>query len=107
MSLNHRKLPYSNWVPSEDLQRQDIDLKRELERLSLIPAQAWKDEHPDACLESDIDFCNCVNYVTVEMAIAGAAVGGAIGLEILTGGGSEAARSTCRLVLSSSQNSSY
>jgi hypothetical protein len=38
--------------------------------------------------------------VTTELAIAAKAVGGPIGLEILTGGGSAAARAVCKQVLS-------
>ena len=71
-----------------------------LEKLALFLAQTWKDDHPEATAESDDDLNACILAVTVELAIAAKAVGGAAGLAILTGGGSAAARAVCRQVLS-------
>ena len=79
---------------------QTLDFSAHLEKLALFLAQTWKDDHPDAVAESDDDLRACILAVTVELAIAARAVGGATGLAILTGGGSAAARVVCRQVLS-------
>lgn len=77
-----------------------VDFKKEIEKVALFVAQSWKDDHPNAQLNSDLDLSNCIAYVTVEMAGAASVVGGPVGLEILTGGGSEAACVVCKQVLS-------
>jgi hypothetical protein len=73
-----------------------VDIHQELEKLALILAQTWRDEHAEANPNSEETFENCVAYITAEMAKAGAAVGGPAGLAILTGGGSAAARIVCK-----------
>jgi hypothetical protein len=70
-------------------------LSQEFEKLALIFVQAWKEDHPDAHLDSQEDVEACVQYVTTEMAIAGKAVGGVTGLALLSGAASKAARSAC------------
>ncbi len=68
--------------------------------MAVFLAQTWKDEHPDASVDSDADLHDCIAAVTTELAIAAQAVGGPAGLAILTGGGSAAARAVCKKVLS-------
>jgi len=75
-----------------------------LEAWAVLLAKTWKDDHPDAVAESENDLHNCISTVTAELAIAAQAVGGPIGLEILTGGGSTAARAVCKQVLSGDRN---
>jgi hypothetical protein len=79
---------------------QGFDFSVPLKELASLLAKTWKDEHPDAAAESEHDLNNCILAVTTELAIAAKAVGGPIGLEILTGGGSAAARAVCKQVLS-------
>ncbi|UBF25714.1 hypothetical protein K9N68_29850 [Kovacikia minuta CCNUW1] len=88
-------------APRADEEIPSVDFDPILENLAFFVAEAWKDDHPDTHLQSTADFNCCVEYVTAEMAKAGAAVGGPAGLEILTGGGSIAACKVCRRVLSS------
>ncbi|PSB31832.1 hypothetical protein [Stenomitos frigidus] len=78
---------------------QPLDFNVHLEKLALFLAQTWKDDHPDATAESEADLSHCILAVTAELAIAAQAVGGPISLEILTGGGSAAARAVCQQVL--------
>jgi hypothetical protein len=73
-----------------------VDIHQELEKLALLLAQSWRDEHADADPNSEETFESCVAYITAEMAKAGSAVGGPAGLAILTGGGSAAARIACK-----------
>ncbi|MBW4470844.1 MAG: hypothetical protein KME45_10650 [Stenomitos rutilans HA7619-LM2] len=87
-------LPYEA-VPS-------FDFSAHLETLALFLAQAWKDDHPHAVADFEEDVNQCILAVTTELAIAAKAVGGPVGLEILTGGGSAAARAVCKRVLSCS-----
>lgn len=70
----------------------------QLEALALFLAKTWKDEHSHLQLDSTA-LDECILAVTRELAIAATAVGGPIGLEILTGGGSAAACVSCRQVL--------
>lgn len=77
-------------------------LNQEFEKLALIVAQAWKEDHPNAHFDSQKDVEACVQYVTTEMAIAGKAVGGVAGLALLSGAASQAARSVCYRVFSNS-----
>lgn len=77
-----------------------FDFGAHLEMLALFLAQAWKDDHPHAIADSEDDVNQCILAVTTELAIAAKAVGGPVGLEILTGGGSVAARAVCKRVLS-------
>ncbi len=86
-------------VPILEKESLTIDFAKEFEKLALFVAQAWLDEHPNANLHSQTDFQDCVQYVTAELAKAGSAVGGPAGLELLTGGGSEAACKVCKSVL--------
>jgi len=81
-----------------------FDFSVHLEALALLLAKTWKDDHPDAVAESENDLHNCISAVTTELAIAAQAVGVPIGLEILTGGGSTAARAVCKQVLSGDRN---
>jgi hypothetical protein len=83
-----------------------IDIDRELAKLALFIAETWRDEHPDASATSLSDFKECVAYVTAEMVTAGSAVGGPIGLEITTGGGSKAACKVCEEILATRLSSS-
>lgn len=85
-------------LPSSHLPSLDID--QELEKLAYFVAQAWKDDHPTACSSLIADIQACTLYVTTELAQAATAVGGPVGLQILTGGGSAAACSACQQVLS-------
>ena len=78
---------------------QNLDFKVHLEKLALFLAQTWKDDHPNATAASEDDLRDCILAVTTELAIAAKAVGGPVGLEILTGGGSAAARAVCQQVL--------
>jgi len=87
----------------EGLQYSDFSFQ--LEKLALFLAQTWKDNHPEAQAESEADFNCCVMAVATELAIAAAAVGGPIALEILTGGGSAAACTVCKQVLQPNCNS--
>jgi hypothetical protein len=75
------------------------NFEQTFEELALFVAQAWKDDHPDAD-STEANFENCVAHVTHEMDVAAIAVGGITGLEILTGGGSEAACTVCKQILS-------
>jgi hypothetical protein len=80
-------------------------LKRALAKMALFLAEAWKFEHPKANPESEKDFNACVLQVTVEMAKAAKAVGGAASVAVLSGGGSESARFACRQILLSLEDS--
>jgi hypothetical protein len=88
----------------DDLQQ--CKLECELEKLARFLAEAWRDEHLDEW--SNVSDCSelylnqCIAYVTAEMAEAATLVGGSVGLEILTGAGSAAARAVCQQVLSKS-----
>jgi hypothetical protein len=82
------------------------ELHQRLEKLALFLAETWKDEHEEAHSDPDVDLNDCITYVTVEMAEAATSVGGPVGLEILTGGGSMAACLVCRQVLSSPSDAS-
>lgn len=73
-----------------------LPLNHQLEQIALFLAEAWKADHSDIPSDSKADFTECVAYVTAEMATAATLVGGAVGLEILTGGGSIAARTVCQ-----------
>jgi hypothetical protein len=77
-----------------------LSLNHQLEQIALFLAETWKDEHFDLHSHSKADFTECVAYVTAEMAVAANLVGGAVGLEILTGGGSIAARTVCQRLFS-------
>ncbi|XGW00331.1 MAG: hypothetical protein ACAF41_15520 [Leptolyngbya sp. BL-A-14] len=79
---------------------QPFNFSAHLEVLALFLAKTWKDDHPDATATSEDDLNQCILAVTTELAIAAKAVGGPVGLEILTGGGSAAARAVCKQVLS-------
>ena len=81
--------------------KQALDFNVHLEKLALFLAQTWKDDHPNATAESEADLSDCILAVTTELAIAAKAVGGPVGLEILSGGGSAAARAVCQQVLNS------
>lgn len=81
-------------------EEQKSDFSEELEELAMLIAETWKDFHPNLPTNSEEAFEACVFCVTTEMATAGTAVAGAIGLEILTGGGSAAAKVVCSRVLS-------
>lgn len=91
----------NNAEPSPCKAPSSFDFSTHLETLALFLAQAWKDDHPHAIAESEEDVNQCILAVTNELAIAAKAVGGPVGLEILTGGGSAAARAVCKQVLSS------
>lgn len=78
---------------------QTVSFAIHLEKLALLLAQTWKADHPHATAHSKEDLNDCILAVTTELAIAARAVGGPIGLEILTGGGSAAACAVCRQVL--------
>lgn len=80
--------------------------RKELEKLALIVAQTWLDDHPNAQPSSQADFQSCLQYVTQQLAEAGTAVGGFIGLAISVGGGSAAAEVACRQMFSSYTQSS-
>lgn len=104
-SANFEGYPFSELVPSsvETLScqvGQPFDFSAHLEPLARFLAQAWKDDHPDVIAESEDDLKQCLWAVTAELAIAAKAVGGPVGLEILTGGGSAAAYAVCKQVLS-------
>lgn len=83
-----------------DLGLKSPSINQELEKMALFVAETWRDDHPTAHISSAPDFQACVLYVTIEMVKAGTAVGGPAGLEILSGGGSAAACTACRQVLS-------
>lgn len=83
---------------------QTFDFSVHIEAWAVLLAKTWKDDHPDSVAESENDLHNCISAVTAELAIAAKAVGGPIGLEILTGGGSTAARAVCTQVLSGDRN---
>ncbi|MFB8788700.1 MAG: hypothetical protein U7123_07575 [Potamolinea sp.] len=76
------------------------DVSEKLEQLAMLLAETWKDFHPDAQNDSEKAFESCVFCVTNEMATAGKAVAGSIGMEIITGGASAAAKVVCSRVLS-------
>ncbi|NJN85509.1 MAG: hypothetical protein HC881_03330 [Leptolyngbyaceae cyanobacterium SL_7_1] len=78
---------------------QTFNLDGQLEELALWLAQTWKDDHPMATANSE-DFNACILAVTTELAIAAKAVGGPVGLVILTGASSVAIRRSCWRVLS-------
>lgn len=78
---------------------QNFNLDQQLAELALWLAQSWKDEHPDAAADSEEDLNACVLAVTTELAIAAKAVGGPVGLVILTGASSDAIRRGCCHVL--------
>lgn len=82
-------------------EEQKSDFSEQLEQLAILIAQTWKDFHPDAQNDSIEAFESCVFCVTNEMATAGTAVAGPIGMEIITGGGSAAAKVVCMRVTSS------
>lgn len=101
MTLNKSKLIELGWVASK--KHRNLDLIQEFEKLAFLTAQIWKDEHPDVDLNSQANFEACVLYVTTEMVTAAKAVGGPAGLEITTGGGSQAARLACKRIFTSPQ----
>ncbi len=78
----------------------DSTISKELEKLALIVAQTWLDDQPNVQLDAQSDFDRCLLYVTQEIAEAGSAVGGVIGLAISVGGGSAAARVACCRIFS-------
>jgi hypothetical protein len=101
--MNSRNLPITiNSTVSKqtdtttDTNLRALPLNYQLEQIALFLAEAWKDEHFDPDSDPKADFTECVAYVTAEMAIAATLVGGSVGLEILTGGGSIAARRVCQ-----------
>lgn len=73
----------------------ELNFDQTLECLALFIAQTWIDEHPNTCLDRKAEN-DCIIYVTHEMVKAGTAVGGPIGLELLTGGASKSAYAACR-----------
>lgn len=94
------EFPLDKAAPSSYQSLPSFDFGTHLETLALFLAQTWKDDHPDAVADSEDDVNQCILAVTKELAIAAQAVGGPVGLEILTGGGSAAARAVCKQVLS-------
>jgi hypothetical protein len=102
IDVNKRSLSEAKSVNAELLSCrtvQTLDFQIHLEKLALFLAQTWKDDHPNATAESEDDLRACLLAVTKELAIAAKAVGGPVGLEILTGGGSAAACAVCLHVL--------
>ncbi|MBW4691715.1 MAG: hypothetical protein KME27_08080 [Lyngbya sp. HA4199-MV5] len=102
-NFENRSLSEFNSSNAEQLSCKAIpsfDFSPHLETLALFLAQAWKDDHPHASADLEDDVNQCILAVTTELAIAARAVGGPVGLEILTGGGSAAARAVCKRVLS-------
>lgn len=97
VSANY-KLTNSESISYQEEQKNDFN--EELEQLAMFIAEAWKDFHSDAQADSEAAFEACVFCVTTEMVNAGRVVAGAIGMEIITGGGSAAAKVVCRRVLS-------
>lgn len=95
--LNHPRPLAPNTVSSQEVQQFDLDHK--LAELAIPLAQAWKDNHPEAEPASEADLDACTLAVTIEMAIAGEAVGGLMGALIASGGGVKAASVACRRVL--------
>ena len=96
-SFNESRSANTDLLACEATQAPDFTIQ--LEKLALFLAQTWKDDHPNVTAASEDDLKDCILAVTVELAIAAKAVGGPVGLEILTGGGSAAARAVCRQVL--------
>lgn len=101
----NRKLGIEKLASAIETRSPAPSCKQEFEKLALLVAQTWKDDHPSVMptLEADMpeaDIEDCIAYVTTEMAAAATAVGGIAGLEILTGGGSAAACVACKQVLS-------
>lgn len=78
---------------------QDLGINNQLEKLAIPLAQTWKDDHPDAQLDSEEDLDSCILAVAIEMSVAGEAVGGPVGAVIASGGGVAAASVVCRRVL--------
>lgn len=102
MISNNSELTHFDRVSCE--KPQALDLSQELEKLAFLTAQAWKDQQLDRDSDSPAACEACVLYVTTEMGIAARAVGGPAGLEIMTGGGSRAARLACRRILTIAQS---
>ncbi|MBE9125864.1 MULTISPECIES: hypothetical protein [unclassified Coleofasciculus] len=87
----------SKAVSPDEVRR--FDLENKLAELAVPLAQAWKDNHPDAQPASEADLDTCILAVAIEIAIAGEAVGGPIGVLIADGGNVAAASIACRRVL--------